>query len=279
MGKKEFRRTQRQVIKSHYEKQGELLSNYRINNQEKFCQKCKIKSRSKVEVNATTTTAKNYYKEFFAPINNIAQQKIREENEIWLKKHENDLSDVNIDCDKISEIIENLPNGKAKGYDGTNYEMYKYSKQLANQLSQILEQMLKYNHVPIKINVGLIRPIIKDKNKPRNDMTNTRPITVSDPIPNIYEQYILDNVLTGLASSNNQFGIKKRCSCAHSIFMLKETIAWYKKNNKTVYTCAIDLQKAFDRMNREKLFAGIKEEISPKWYSYTTTIGNLKHPS
>jgi hypothetical protein len=56
MGKKEFRRTQRQVIKSHYEKQGELLSNYRINNQEKFWQKCKIKSRSKVEVNATTNT-------------------------------------------------------------------------------------------------------------------------------------------------------------------------------------------------------------------------------
>jgi len=51
-----------------------------------------------------------------------------------------------------------------------------------------------------------------------------------------------------------QFGFKSKSSCSHGIFAFKTTVDHYIKNGSTVSVCALDISKAFDRVDHYKLF-------------------------
>ena len=55
-------------------------------------------------------------------------------------------------------------------------------------------------------------------------------------------------------SSSYQFGFKKNHSTNHCTFVIKEVISYYVNNNLDVFPCALDMQKAFNRINLIKLF-------------------------
>jgi len=55
-------------------------------------------------------------------------------------------------------------------------------------------------------------------------------------------------------SSDNQFGFKKKSSCSHAMYSLRCVVDYYVKNGSTVNICALDLSKAFDKMNHHTLF-------------------------
>ena len=50
-------------------------------------------------------------------------------------------------------------------------------------------------------------------------------------------------------SPDNQFGFKKGASCRDAIYSLLKTVEHYVNNGCTVNICAIDLSKAFDKVN------------------------------
>jgi hypothetical protein len=52
-----------------------------------------------------------------------------------------------------------------------------------------------------------------------------------------------------------QFGLKKSHSTAHCSHVVKEVISYYIDNSSEVFACAIDMQKAFDRVDLVKLFS------------------------
>ena len=79
-----------------------------------------------------------------------------------------------------------------------------------------------------------------------------------------------------LSTSAQQFGFKRYHSGSNCSFVLKETIDYYVKNgNKVVHTCALDLSKAYDRVQHFKLFRKLLERGLPEgvvrllvtWYS------------
>ena len=59
----------------------------------------------------------------------------------------------------------------------------------------------------------------------------------------------LDQFSSFLATSDNQFGFKKGLSCSHAIYSIRSVIDEYVAGGSTVNVCALDLSKAFDRMN------------------------------
>ncbi len=156
--------------------------------------------------------------------------------------------DEEIDRDVMSKLIKTLKNGKAPGYHGVTNEMLKYADStiLCDIICQVMEAMLKYGKVPSNINIGLIKPILKDVNKSHSDLANTRPITISDVESNLMESYILEKVLNNIKDKGNQFE---------------------KMKSQKVYACAIDLKKAFDWLNRTKLFKELQKEIAPRWWN------------
>ena len=51
--------------------------------------------------------------------------------------------------------------------------------------------------------------------------------------------------------SDHQFGFKKKhFSCTNAIYTVRNVIETFVSNGSTVSVCAVDLSKAFDRMNQ-----------------------------
>ena len=61
-----------------------------------------------------------------------------------------------------------------------------------------------------------------------------------------------------LSSGDNQFGFKKRL-CRNAIFTARNIVDQYIKGGNTANLCAIDLSKAFDKINHHE----INEETHP----------------
>jgi len=65
---------------------------------------------------------------------------------------------------------------------------------------------------------------------------------------------ILDHYSNLFTSSNNQFSLKKQTGCAQAIYVFRRVIDYYVSSGSTVNVCAIDVAKAFDKMNHYGLF-------------------------
>ncbi|RNA07484.1 RNA-directed DNA polymerase from mobile element jockey-like [Brachionus plicatilis] len=178
----------------------------------------------------------------------------------------------------IKNILQNLKNGKSVGFNDVTNEMYKYGMcdTIITIIKLVIEKIIQFGQVPKIFNIGKIMPIIKDEDKPKNDLNNIRPITISDVISNIYEKIMLKEIMKTHEDPDKQLGFKKNSSCSHAIFTVKETIAKYNKKKKRVYACAIDASKAFDKVNRDILFRKLMDKVHPQiWRSLRNYYSNL----
>ncbi|CAF1057872.1 unnamed protein product [Brachionus calyciflorus] len=115
--------------------------------------------------------------------------------------------------------------------------------------------MINSKIVPFHFNLSMIKPLIKDKNGALDELTNLRPVYISDSLANLYESILLEFLKNEYTENENQLGLKKSSSCQHAIFTLKYIIRKCKKKGKRLYVSAIDASKAFDKVNREILWS------------------------
>ena len=64
-------------------------------------------------------------------------------------------------------------------------------------------------------------------------------------------------------SSNNRLGFKKAVSCSHAIYTLRTVVDHYISNGSTVNLCALDVSKAFDKINHHGLFIKPMNRLVP----------------
>jgi hypothetical protein len=148
-----------------------------------------------------------------------------------------------------------MKNGKSVGYHGISNEMVKYAvtkknQRLVNFMTILFNKIIETSKVSDDFNVSIIKPLIKDNTKPSDTKANLRPVATSDVTPNIWEKVTLIKVREQCKTHDKQFGFKKRSSCAHAVFFLKQTIKLARMAKKRVYMCALDASKAFDKVIR-----------------------------
>ena len=100
----------------------------------------------------------------------------------------------------------------------------------------------------------IIIPLIKNKSGDTSNVNKYRPIALVTVASKIFEIILLEMLTPYLNTTDNQFGFKKGHSTDHCIFALKNVIQYYKSNNSPVYSCFLDVSKAFDRVNHWTLF-------------------------
>ena len=72
------------------------------------------------------------------------------------------------------------------------------------------------------------------------------------------------SVLTAFFSSNdNQFGFKKSVGCSHAIYTVRNIVNRFIDGGSTVNLCALDLSKAFDKVNHSALFIKLMKRRIP----------------
>jgi hypothetical protein len=65
------------------------------------------------------------------------------------------------------------------------------------------------------------------------------------------------------ATTDNQFGLKKSVGCSHAIYTVRCVVDNYASHGSTVNLCALDISKAFDRMNHRGLFVKLLRRYVP----------------
>ena len=101
---------------------------------------------------------------------------------------------------------------------------------------------------------GTIIPLLKSGSLDKSLLTSYRPVTLSSLFGKIIDLLIVNRYNDVLYSSECQFGFKKGHSTNMCTFVVKEIVSYYVNNDSAVYFCAIDMSKAFDRVDLVKLF-------------------------
>jgi hypothetical protein len=149
-----------------------------------------------------------------------------------------------------------MKNKKAPGHSKTTNEMFKYSTDtmVPFVISKILENMLNNHYCPGELNIGVITTIIKDSKASCQEISNTRPITLSDPLSNVIEMLVLENINKKGSMHKFQDCFRSKNSCMHGVFHLNE-FAWAKSKDKNAYAFFLDLtKKSFEKINRVILY-------------------------
>jgi len=95
---------------------------------------------------------------------------------------------------------------------------------------------------------------------------NYRGITLSPVVSKLFELVLLAQFRGQLMSDPWQFGFKPKSSCSHVIFTFKTVIDYHIKNDCTVTICALDISKAFDRVDHYQLFNVLMDRLLPKQF-------------
>ena len=83
-----------------------------------------------------------------------------------------------------------------------------------------------------------------------------------------------------LISDDLQFGFKKKVDCPSAIFVFRQLVHFFSNRSSSVYIASLDASKAFDRVNRFRLFSTLINKKFPivfikviiNWYSKLRTI-------
>lgn len=171
------------------------------------------------------------------------------------------------DAELVENVILRMNRGKAADLDGITVEHLCYSSgMLPYVLSKFFNLCMSVGYVPLSFGMSYTVPILKDKNTVHCksiSVDDFRGISISPTISKVFEHCILDRYCEFFVTSDNQFGFKKRSSCAHAIFSLRSVVDYYVKCGSTINMCALDLTKAFDKMNHHGLFIKLMEKRIP----------------
>ena len=262
--KKEFRIRKRFNLRLKRDYQLRKLNDlFKLNKQE-FWTKLKQSRKESHSVDVPIAVIKDEYTKLFntgnetnPTLNLMNENKINE----FMNINQSKTFKYKVGTLKVEDQMINLPNGKSVGISGVRNEMIKYchSPLLPITINILFEKMINFSVIPTMFNVSIIKPIIKNVNKDTADITNLRPVAVSDTLTNLFEAIILEILNNQHKDDKKQFGFKKSSSCNHAVFVLYQAIKASKARGTRLYVCAIDASKAFDKINRLYLWLKLIE--------------------
>jgi hypothetical protein len=190
---------------------------------------------------------------------------------------DNELFDVEL----LSHLVVDMKKGKAAGLDGLCSEHLKFSHPVTICiLAKLFNLFIKYSYIPTSFGASYTVPVPKCDGRSRALSVNDfRGISISPVISKLFEMAVLDRFSHYFETSDHQFGFKKNLSCRHAIYSVRNVIEKFVSNGSTVNVCALDLSKAFDRMNHYALLIKLMNRKLPvqlltileTWFSISVT--------
>ena len=159
---------------------------------------------------------------------------------------------------EFQNVIKNLKNKKAEGYDSILNEMIKHSPpKVLNVLLKYINLCLEKSLISQRWCFDIINTIHKEGNI--NNPNNYRGICISSVLLKIICS-LLNNRLQSFCSkhniiNNNQIGFKPKHRTSDHLLTLKTIVKKYVTiGEKKLFACFVDFKKAFDSVWHEGLF-------------------------
>ncbi len=154
----------------------------------------------------------------------------------------------------MEKAIARLKCGKAAGMDGITAEMVKYGGEaVVEWMLLVCEQAWKKGEVPDDWKKAIIVPLYKGKGS-RSECSSYRGIRLLSVPGKVYGRILTERQkVTEGKVSEEQGGFRKGRGCIDQIFAMKKLVEEYLRKDKKLYEAFMDLEKAYDRVDRKAL--------------------------
>ena len=186
--------------------------------------------------------------------------------------YNNDMAEVHITEDDISEAIKTLPSNSAAGPDGVpSVLLIKCVNSIKKPLSLFWNNCLQNGVTPLPLKTGHIVPIFK--NGDQGSPSNYRPVALTSHLTKIYEKVVRKLIVSHMEINNlfndSQHGFRSGRSCLSQLLTHFDTITDLLENDVNVDTVYLDFSKAFDKVDHSILLLKLKNfgipEKTLKW--------------
>ena len=160
--------------------------------------------------------------------------------------------------DEVSHTIKDLDNGKAS--DICINVVKQSSSVISRKLCSFFNAFIEKGIFPDLMKIGNICPVYK-KGNPQT-LGNYRPVSTLPLFGKIFEKIIYSRLYSYLISKNiiydKQFGFRKGHSTSHAINYSVNNVLQGIEGKKHIIGIFIDLSKAFDTLDHEKLMVKLE---------------------
>lgn len=156
---------------------------------------------------------------------------------------------------ELRQALKETKNRKACGPDGLNSELLKYGGFLFElRFLHLLNECWKTCEIPSAWQTAEVISLFKKGD--RNNCENYRGISLLNSASKIYSRIINNRIkgITDVFLEEEQVGFRKGRSCSDNVFTIKQIIEKRREYNLETHIAFIDIIKAFDKVNRSKLW-------------------------
>ena len=219
---------------------------------------------------------KGYFEKLLNVETNIEQGEITEEHETPQWEYED--NEYEITQEEVKEAIERMKNGKAPGEDEIPVEIYKALGDMGIEwLTRVFNAAWNQGITPIDWGKAIVCPIHKKGEKCMCE--NYRGISLLSHASKIYERILEKRLRQTVETVLGEWhhGFRPGRGTTDLTFTLKMILEKSWEWNQKKCIAFIDLEKAFDRVPREKLWNALKHQeynIGPKLYNAVKSVYN-----
>jgi hypothetical protein len=126
---------------------------------------------------------------------------------------------------------------------------------------------MRYEAVPMDWKVACVIPIYKGKGD-KSECGNYRGIILLSVVGKVYGSVLIEEVkrITDEKIGEEQGGFRKGRGCIDQIFGVNQIIEKKLERQKELCVGFIDLEKGYDRVNREKMWDVLRKyDVNEKW--------------
>ena len=162
---------------------------------------------------------------------------------------------------EVMSAINALSNGKSPGIDGVSAEMLKYGGMaVVSWMTDLCNLCLENGEVPQDWRDAIIVALYKGKGV-RSECKNFRGISLLSIPGKVFGKMVIERVrkLTCERVWDVQSGFMPGRSCIDQVFSLRMIVEKYLAVDRKVFSVFIDLEKAYDRVDRLLLWKVLAE--------------------
>jgi Reverse transcriptase (RNA-dependent DNA polymerase) len=187
------------------------------------------------------------------PVKVVQQEREETEDEL---EEESELSEA-----EVWRALKDMKNGRAPGIDEVTVEMIKSAGECGKKwLFRVMKAAWKQKRIPKEWGQGIIVPLFKKGDK--KCAGNYRGVTLMCQCAKLFEK-VLEFRLKTVVEANlreEQYGFRGGRSTTDAIFAIRQVMERKWEEGKEVHLTFLDLEKAYDRLPRERVWASLKKK-------------------
>ena len=158
--------------------------------------------------------------------------------------------------EEVERALKETKSGKAPGVDGVHAEMLKEGGvTVVEWLVRLFNVCFYLGMCPVDWVLAVIVPLYKGKGD-IHDCSNSRGISLLSVVGKVYGRILINRIRdrTEGAISEVQSGFRRGRGCTDQSFVVRQICEKYGRKGKDVYFAFLDLEKAYDRVDREAMW-------------------------